>query len=94
MGSALLALGHYAPERRVTNAEIETRLGVESGWTERRTGIAERRFAAPDEALSDLAVKAGEMALAKTGIDRSTIGLLVLAAGFGLDYRTRRRGAV
>jgi 3-oxoacyl-[acyl-carrier-protein] synthase-3 len=79
MGSALLALGHYAPERRVTNAEIETRLGVESGWTERRTGIAERRFAAPDEALSDLAVKAGEMALAKTGIDRSTIGLLVLA---------------
>lgn len=79
MGSALLALGHYAPERRVTNAEIEARLGVETGWTERRTGIAERRFAAPDEALSDLAVKAGEMALAKAGIDRGAIGLVVLA---------------
>jgi 3-oxoacyl-[acyl-carrier-protein] synthase-3 len=78
-GSALLALGHYAPERRVTNAEIEARLGVETGWTERRTGIAERRFAAPGEALSDLAVAAGEMALAKAGIDRSAIGLLVLA---------------
>lgn len=79
MGSALLTLGHYAPERRVTNAEIEARLGVEPGWTLNRTGIAERRFAAPDEALSDLAVKAGEMALAKAGIDRSSIGLLVLA---------------
>lgn len=78
-GSALFALGHYAPERRVTNAEIEARLGVETGWTERRTGIAERRFAAPDEALSDLAVKAGEMALAKAGIARSSIGLLALA---------------
>jgi 3-oxoacyl-[acyl-carrier-protein] synthase-3 len=79
MGSALLALGHYAPERRVTNTEIEAQLGVEAGWSERRTGIRERRFAAPDEALSDLAVKAGEMALARSGIDRSTVGLLALA---------------
>ncbi|MCC7251380.1 beta-ketoacyl-ACP synthase III [Hyphomicrobium sp.] len=79
MGSALLALGHYAPERRVTNAEIEARLGVETGWTEQRTGIHERRFAAPDEALSDLAVKAGEMALAGAGIDRGAIGLVALA---------------
>ncbi len=77
--SALLALGHYAPERRVTNAEIEARIGVEPGWTERRTGISERRFAAADEALSDLAVQAGEMALETAGIDRRTIGLLVLA---------------
>jgi len=79
MGSALIALGHYAPERRVTNAEIEARLGVESGWSARRTGITERRFAAPDEAVSDLAVKAGEMALAGTEIDRASIRLLILA---------------
>ncbi len=77
--SALLSLGHYAPERRVTNAEIEARLGLEPGWTERRTGIVERRFAAPEEALSDLALKAGEMALERAGLDRRTIGLLVLA---------------
>lgn len=79
MGTAILALGHYVPERRVTNAEIEARLGVEPGWGEQRTGIRERRFAAADEALSDLAVKAGEMALAKAGIDRSTIGAVLLA---------------
>lgn len=81
MGSALLALGHYAPERRVTNAEIEARLGLEAGWAERRTGIRERRFAHADEAVSDLAVKAGEMALARAGtaFDRAALGLVVLA---------------
>jgi 3-oxoacyl-[acyl-carrier-protein] synthase-3 len=79
MGSALLALGHYAPARRVTNAEMETRLGLEAGWIARRTGIRERRFAAPDEALSDLAVKAGAMALAKADFDAATLGLVVLA---------------
>jgi 3-oxoacyl-[acyl-carrier-protein] synthase-3 len=79
MGSALLALGHYAPARRVTNAEMETRLGLEAGWIARRTGIRERRFAAPDEALSDLAVKAGAMALANADFDAATLGLVVLA---------------
>lgn len=78
-GSALHALGHYAPDRRVTNAEIEARLGVEAGWTEQRTGIRERRFAAPGEALSDLAVKAGDMALLQGGINPAEIGLLALA---------------
>lgn len=79
MGSTILSLGHYAPERRVTNAEIEARLGLETGWIERRTGIRERRFAAPGEALSDMAVAAGEMALARAGFDRTRIPLLILA---------------
>lgn len=79
MGSTILALGHYAPERRVTNAEIEARLGLEAGWIVRRTGIEERRFAAQGEALSDMAVAAGEMALQSVGFDRRRIGLLVLA---------------
>ena len=79
MGSTLLALGHYAPERRVTNAEIEARLGLKTGWIESRTGIRERRFAADNEALSDIAVKAGEMALARAGLDPTRIALLVLA---------------
>lgn len=79
MGSTILATGHYAPARRVGNAEIEARLGLEDGWILRRTGIRERRYAAADEALSDMAVKAGEMALERIGFDRARIGLLVLA---------------
>lgn len=79
MGSIILSLGHYAPERRVMNAELEVRMGLEPGWIEKRTGIKERRFAADGEALTDLAVKAGQMALARSGVPARKISLVLLA---------------
>ena len=78
-GSTIVGYGHYVPERRVGNAEIEARLGLEPGWIKRRTGIEERRYAADGEALTDMAVPAGEMALARAGIDRKDIALTLLA---------------
>jgi 3-oxoacyl-[acyl-carrier-protein] synthase III len=77
--SMLAGLGHYAPQRRVPNAEIETRLGLDPGWIERRSGIRERRYAAVGEALTDMALHAGKMALDASGIDRSRIALTLLA---------------
>jgi 3-oxoacyl-[acyl-carrier-protein] synthase-3 len=77
--SRIAGLGHYVPERRVENAEIEARLGLESGWIERRTGIRARRWAAPDEALTDLAIKAGDMALNDADIARTDVALTLLA---------------
>ena len=77
--SRIAGLGHYVPERRVENAEIEARLGLESGWIERRTGIRARRWAAPHEALTDLAMKAGDMALDDAGIARDDVALTLLA---------------
>lgn len=79
MGSTIIGLGHYAPERVVANAEIEARLGLEAGWIERRTGIRERRYVADGEALSDIAAKAGEMALERAGVDRNAVALTLLA---------------
>jgi len=79
VGSTIAGFGHYVPEQRVTNPEIEVRLGLEPGWVLRRTGIVERRYAAPDQALTDLAVPAAEMALRAAGVDRSTIALTLLA---------------
>ena len=52
------ALATTRRERRVANAEIEQRLGLEPGWIVRRTGIEERRYAADGEALTDIAVPA------------------------------------
>lgn len=75
----IIGVGHYAPSKSVTSAEIEARLGLEPGWIERRTGIVARRYAAPDEALTDIAVKAGAMALNGAGIDRSSVALTLLA---------------
>jgi 3-oxoacyl-[acyl-carrier-protein] synthase-3 len=77
--SRIAGLGHYVPERRVENAEIEARLGLEAGWIERRTGIRARRWAAPDEALTDLAMKACDMALNDAGIARAEVALTLLA---------------
>lgn len=78
-GTRLLGFGHYVPERRVDNAEIERRLGLEPGWIKRRTGIEERRYAAPDEALTDIALPAAEMALGQSGLRRDEIALTLLA---------------
>jgi len=57
-GTRLLGFGHALPARRVGNAEIEARIGVEAGWIERRTGVRERRWASEGETLSALAVEA------------------------------------
>jgi 3-oxoacyl-[acyl-carrier-protein] synthase-3 len=77
--SSIAGFGHYVPDRRVENAEIEARFGLASGWIERRTGIRARRWAAPEEALTDLAVKAGEVALDDAGIARDEVALTLLA---------------
>ncbi len=77
--SRIAGFGRHAPARRVENAELEAALGLEAGWIARRTGIRARRYAAPDEALTDIARPAGEQALASAGIDRADVGLLLLA---------------
>lgn len=78
-GVMIAGHGHYAPDRIVPNSEIEARLGLEAGWIKRRTGIDARRYAAEGEFLSDIAIKAGEMALSQSGLHRSEVGLLLLA---------------
>ncbi|SJM30186.1 beta-ketoacyl-ACP synthase III [Mesorhizobium delmotii] len=77
--SRILGFGHHAPGRKVENPEIENNLGLEPGWIERRTGIRSRFWATDEDTLSGLASSAGDMALANAGIERSDIGLLLLA---------------
>lgn len=79
LGVAMAGFGHYLPERRVESAEIEAEMGLEPGWIAARTGILSRHYAAPDQAVSDLAVPAGQMALRQAGIAAEKIGLLLLA---------------
>ena len=79
VSSRMAGFGHYVPDRRVENLELEKRLGLDLGWIERRTGIRSRRWAAPDETLTDLALKAGEIALEDSGIDRNQVALTLLA---------------
>ncbi|MFG1242609.1 beta-ketoacyl-ACP synthase III [Xanthobacter sp. V7C-4] len=78
-GTRIAGFGHYAPEQVVTSVEIERGLGLTEGWIVGRTGIRERRVAAPHEAVSDLAFAAAEKALADAGIPKAAIGLTLLA---------------
>ena len=78
-GVEIRGIGHYAPSRVVKSADLERRLELEPGWIEKRTGIVERRWAAEDEKLSDMAVAAGDMALEKAGLQRDQVKLTLLA---------------
>lgn len=75
----VIATALAVPEIVVGNDIVEGRLGVESGWIERRTGILQRPTAARNESTSDLAIRAGRCALERSGIDAENVGLLLLA---------------
>ncbi|MGI9539378.1 MAG: beta-ketoacyl-ACP synthase III [Miltoncostaeaceae bacterium] len=74
----LVALGAHAPERVVTNAEIETWVDTTDEWIMSRTGIRERRFVAEDEAASDLGVIAAERILEDAGLAAADVDVLIV----------------
>ncbi len=77
--SEIIGTGSYLPERIVTNKEIEDAISVNSGWIEKRTGIKTRRFAAENEASSDLAAKAAKNALKTAGVKAEDIDVIIVS---------------
>ena len=77
--SQIAGCGAYLPERIVGNEELASRLDTSDEWIRQRTGISERRIAAPGELTSDLAVAAAERALARAGMSGGDLDLIVLA---------------
>jgi 3-oxoacyl-[acyl-carrier-protein] synthase III len=75
----VLGLGHKLPDRVVPNGPIAERIGVDSEWITRRTGIRERRWAADDERTSDLAVAAARRALGDAGLRATDVDLILVA---------------
>jgi 3-oxoacyl-[acyl-carrier-protein] synthase III len=74
----IVGLGHKLPDRVVPNGPIAERIGVDADWIVRRTGIRERRYAAPDERTSDLALAAAKRALTDAGIKPAEIDLVLV----------------
>jgi len=71
--------GICLPSQVLTSDELGQALELDEEWILRRTGIRERRIAADHEAVSDLAIRAGDDALRAAGIYRSQVALVVLA---------------
>ena len=75
----ITGLGVHVPERVFTNADLEQYVDTTDEWIVERTGIRERRFAADDEALTDIARPAAVAALEDAGVRPDEIDLLVCA---------------
>jgi 3-oxoacyl-[acyl-carrier-protein] synthase III len=77
----IAGLGYYLPERRVSSAELEQRLGIPAGWVERVTGVRERRYADGDtENAVTMAASAARMAVDGAGLALEDIDLIVGAS--------------
>jgi len=79
MHSRIAGTGSYLPARILTNDELAKRVDTNDAWIRARTGIRERRMAAPDEKTSDLATHAARAALAAAGIAPEDADLIVVA---------------
>lgn len=75
----ILGTGKYVPERRLTNQELERMVETNDEWIVTRTGIRERRIAAPEQATSDLAYEASLRALEAAGTTADQLDLIVVA---------------
>ncbi|MEI5103024.1 ketoacyl-ACP synthase III [Streptomyces sp. PmtG] len=84
MGIGILGTGAYVPERVVTNDDITALVpDAPPEWILRRTGIVTRRWAAPDQATSDLAALAATRALRAADLGADRVGYLIVCTSTG-----------
>lgn len=77
--SRITGLGHFVPERVVTNADLSQWMDTTDEWIRQRTGIEERRWVEGDVGASELALPAALEALAEAGIKASQLDLIIFA---------------
>jgi 3-oxoacyl-[acyl-carrier-protein] synthase-3 len=83
----------YAPERRLTNADLERVVDTSDEWIVQRTGIRERRIAAANETTATLSAIAGKRAIAVAGLQPDDIDV-ILVATLTPDYWMPSTGAL
>jgi 3-oxoacyl-[acyl-carrier-protein] synthase-3 len=78
-GATIAGTGMYVPVRVLSNADLEKMVDTSDEWIVERTGIRERRMAAPEQASSDLALIASQRALAMAGIEPGEVDQIIVA---------------
>jgi 3-oxoacyl-[acyl-carrier-protein] synthase-3 len=77
--AGVLGTGHSYPEGILTNADLAKLVETSDEWITTRTGIKQRRKAAPDEYTSMFAVRAAQQAIERARLDPADIDLLLCA---------------
>jgi 3-oxoacyl-[acyl-carrier-protein] synthase-3 len=75
----ILGTGVYVPEAVLTNEDLEKMVETSAAWILERTGIQERRIAAPDEDTVTMAFLASRQALAAAGVEPEQLSYIILA---------------
>ena len=78
-GSRISGMGHYVPERVVTNHDLAKFIDTSDEWIIKRTGIEERRWVEGDVGASDLAFEATKNALEDAGISAGDLDMIIFA---------------
>ena len=76
----IVGWGTYVPERVLSNADLERIVDTSDDWITTRTGIKERRIAAPGESTSTMGSCAAERAIQKAGIKATDLDLIISAS--------------
>ena len=76
----VVGVGHYVPERVVTNSELEQVMDTSDEWIKERTGITERRYFDPEkDTVANMAAKASKEAIKQAGIEVNEIEFIIFA---------------
>ena len=79
MFSKILSTGSYLPQHIRTNADLEKMVDTSDEWIVTRSGIRERRIAAPDETVSTMGFEAAQKAIEAANINPQEIDLILVA---------------
>ncbi len=79
MYAAFRSIGAYVPEKILSNEDLTHMVDTTDEWITKRTGIKERRIAAENETTSDMAVKAAELAIERSGFAKNDIDMIIMA---------------
>ena len=77
--AGIIGFGMYAPEKVLTNLDLEKMVDTNDTWIQERTGIKERHIVAKDEATSDMAIAAARNALFDANMAAEDIDLIIVA---------------
>lgn len=78
-GAKIIGLGHYRPDRVVTNDDLAGYLDTNDEWIQSRVGIAERHFSGPDDTVPSMGAVAAKSALAEAGLSPDDIDTVIVA---------------